>query len=240
MLRSARLGGIALVFWLQLVRPAAATLAERLRSFPAVGEPLPLPAAQGALVYPAWFEGTWQVRTTLVDLAAPLGKKVIDSQAFAASRQLRGKPITFLARFVRSGGLVVADLAFNDRSIAEAYFGRRNVLGVEVRPQDPNRQVLRLRGNQRGELLTLRRQIDKPTPDRFDVGEYYQQIFTGSRVPSLRGIETVTLYSRTRTGIGAEQMTAVYLDPREPAYFEAGGRAVSAYRYRLEFRRVGR
>ncbi|BAC91773.1 glr3832 [Gloeobacter violaceus PCC 7421] len=219
--------------------PVAATpLAERVRAFPAVGEALNLAAARGELVYPDWFAGTWRVRTTLADLAAPQGETVINRQAFAASQTLKGKPVDFQARFVRNRRQqVVADLAFNNRSIAEAYFGRANVLGVEVRPDEPNRQVIALKGDRRGELVTLRRHSEKPAANRFEVAEFYQQTFTGSRVPNLRAIETVTLYTRQGAGITAEQITAVYLDPRDPAYFDAKGRAVTVYRYRLEFNR---
>ena len=192
----------------------AETLAEHVRRFPQVNEAVAMDTARGELVYPDWFFGTWQVSTTLVDLAAPLGDGVINRRAFAASRALKGKPVRFRARFVRNRfGEVVADLAFNARSISEAYLGKA-VIDVVVRPEDVNRQVLKLRGGREGELVTLRRRTEGSGADRFDAAEFYQQTFTGERVPTLRAIETTTLYTRRPTGtFTADQMTAVFLDP---------------------------
>ncbi len=237
------LGFAAVLLLTCLGLPAwAVPLSQWVNNFPKIQSAQVLESASGALVYPEWFLGTWQVRTTLTDLAAPLGEKIINRQAFAASRSLKGKPVSFRARFIRNSRQeVVADLAFNNRSISEAYFGKENIVRVEAGPEEPNRQVLTLKGNRRGELITLRRRTEQPGTNQFDVAEFYQQTFIGSRVPNLRGIETTTLYRRTRDDrIGADQVTAVFLDPRDPAYFDARNRPVTLYRYRLDFERLSR
>lgn len=230
--------GATLIVGVMALPASTETLRDHLRRYPSINQLLALEEARGELVYPDWFAGTWQVRTTLVDLTAPLGGKVINREAFEASRALKGKPVTLPARFVRNTrGAVVADLRFNGRSIAAAYLGKDNVLNVEVRPDNPNRQLLTLRGDRRGELITLRRRTEQPGQGRFDTAELYQQTFSGGgRIPNLRTIETTTLYKLgTDRRIKAEQLTAVYLDPRDPRYFDARDRPVTLYRYRLEF-----
>lgn len=51
--------------------------------------------------------------------------------------------------------------------------------------------------------------------------------------------EVLTEYMRQSDDtVTARQVTAVYLDPRNPRYFNAGGRAVAIYRYSLSLSRV--
>lgn len=51
--------------------------------------------------------------------------------------------------------------------------------------------------------------------------------------------EVMNRYSLMEDGfVRAQQRTAVYLEPRDQLYFQAGGQAVAVYDYELEMRRV--
>ena len=59
----------------------------------------------------------------------------------------------------------------------------------------------------------------------------------------LNEVETTTAYRVVEGGengdsaskrIEADQVTAIYLSPKDPDYFAAGGHPVALYRYRLE------
>ena len=144
----------------------AGELSERLASFPQWEKIKTVKSAQGELVYPDWIEGNWQLKSTLVDLVAPLAPDVI-TPGFEGNRPYLQQPISFPVKFVphkliepnlkdlnlklvnrkESKGLeIVADRAFNALSIARAYLGERTVLSVKVDPDSSLRQITFLRG----------------------------------------------------------------------------------------------
>ena len=55
----------------------------------------------------------------------------------------------------------------------------------------------------------------------------------------LNEVETTTAYELKQTGIEANQVTAIYLYPQDPNYFQANSRPVALYRYQLELLPVG-
>lgn len=155
-----------LLIWLFCSGTAwAGPLSERLARFPDWQQLPSLPSAQGDLTYPDWFAGTWNVTTTLVDLAAPLAPDLV-TPGFEGNRRFLEQPIAFQARFLpeaelraesrwlalpRVGRRIVADRAFNGLNLAKAYFdgtnqgGKNPVLAVKTDPANPNRQITLLR-----------------------------------------------------------------------------------------------
>jgi hypothetical protein len=266
--RMVLLGVLLLGLWVGLGAGGAAQagpLGDRLSQFPDwQGKPL-LPSAKGDLAYPDWFEGTWDVTTTLVDLAAPLAPEIV-TPGFEGNRQYLNQPVPFQARFVatlpnRFGGLplppallgkpqIVADRAFNGLNLAKAYLDKPDekspVLAVKVDPKNPNRQITLLRDESEDSVLgakelvstVVARGVETPDPLAFVTTEVFQQEFLGAPQIYFNTVETSTAYELhpdELPRITADQVTAIYLSPQDPDFFAAGDRPVALYRYRLEF-----
>lgn len=237
---------LVLVCFLWCLPARAGALVDRIATFPQWQEKPPVQPAEGDLLYPDWFKGTWEVTSTLTDLVAPLAPEIV-SPGFEANRQFLNQPITFQVQFkeaaisppasalksfgnlprTRQAG-IISDRAFNGLNLARAYLGSGEnspVLDVKVNPLTPNRQVTSLRGDRQLISLVTGRAIETPAPDQFVTTELFQQIFRGGSQPYLNQVETTTDYyyeSGTSPGIHADQITAVYLSPQDPQYFKAG------------------
>lgn len=226
---------LALLFW--GFDASAGQLANRLSQFPNWESKPPVSPAKGDLIYPRWMAGTWQVTSTLVDLAAPLAPKVV-TPGFQSNRQNLDRPVMFAVRFqpVRNKpDDIVADRAYNGTHIARAYLGDRAVQSVKVDPHNPNRQITFLRGDVQLVNIVTARGTETPAPDEFITTEVAQQIFRSQGKIYLNEVETTTAYQyRDDRMIQADQVTAIYLSPQDPDYFQALSRPVALYRYRLE------
>jgi hypothetical protein len=242
-----------LVMWLWLgttMSAGAESLRDRLARYPNWQHPPTTQAAQGDLTYPAWFAGDWQLKSTLVDLTAPLAPDIV-TPGFEGNRAALNHAIDFPVRFgltnlpqsqslvpTRNTTGIVADRAFNGMSIAKAYLGSDRVQSVQVDPTNPNRQLTILKGNRQLESTITDRAVEQPSADRFITTERFQQIFRGTDQPYLNQVETTTDYHRqddSAMPIVADQITAIYLSPSDPNYFKARETPVALYRYKLEF-----
>ncbi|MGF1498663.1 MAG: DUF6816 family protein [Elainellaceae cyanobacterium] len=168
---------------------AATPLQERLHRFPNWNRPPVAAAAQGDLVYPAWFEGTWTVTATLTDLAAPFAPDLM-TPGFESNRQYLQQPVRFQARFVQQSApsvkaspflprlltqasvAIVADRAFNGLNLARAYLnqaeeglGDRLVRQVKVGPANPNRQITLMKGDRQLVSNIIGRAVEVPCTD---------------------------------------------------------------------------
>ncbi|MGI2901803.1 DUF6816 family protein [Tolypothrix sp. VBCCA 56010] len=225
---------------------------QRLANFPRWEKITTVRSPEGDLIYPDWMAGNWQLKSTLIDLAAPLAPDII-TPGFEGNRGQLNQPVSFPVRFIKQqlpiSGLklipridnklpvVIADRAFNSLNLARTYLGDR-VLSVKVDPKSPNRQITLLKGNlQLVSIVTAR--ATETTPDnKFITTEVFQQLFKGGSNPYFNSVESTTAYRKLSTSnpvIEADQVTAVYLSPQDPDYFKAGSHPVALYRYRLEF-----
>lgn len=252
---------ICLVILLGLAMPSpsaqAGALTDRLSTFPHWDHPPLTQPAKGDLFYPDWMIGTWSVTSTLVDLVAPLAPEIV-SPGFESNRRTLNQPVTFLVRFVsaaqpqpsrnkllipgeplQNAHTVIADRAFNGLNLARAYLGDRQVLSVKVDPRSPNRQITQLRNDRQLVSIITERNTETPDPDTFMTTEIFQQFFRGMPQAFFNVVENTTAYSRqpasSSSAIVADQITAVYLSPQDPDYFQARDRPVALYRYRLDF-----
>lgn len=231
----------------------AGELSERLANFPQWEKLTSVQSASGDLVYPEWMAGTWQVTSTLVDLAAPLAPEIV-TPGFEGNRRQLNQPVSFVVRFVKEqpyiselkilpqlkkkSPILVADRAFNSLNLARAYLGDEAVLLVKVDPDSPNRQITFLRSSRQLVSIVTARATETTPDDKFITTEVFQQLFKGGSRPYLNSVESTTAYHKLPTAnpaIEADQVTAVYLSPQDPDYFKAGSRPVALYRYRLEF-----
>ncbi|MDY6803492.1 MAG: hypothetical protein SXA11_06750 [Cyanobacteriota bacterium] len=239
----------------------AGPLADRVAKFPNWQTKPPVTSAKGDLIYPNWMAGTWQVTSTLVDMVAPLAPDIV-TPGFEGNRRYLNQPISFLVRFqeatenayktqndnsifakialfnyvknIRTS--IVADREFNGSNIAKAVLGESSILSVRVNPENPNRQTTILPGNLELISLVTERGSEMLNPEEFIATEITQQIFNGESLVYLNEVETTTDYRHIlpEDKIEADQITAIYLSPKDPNFFVAGDRPVSLYRYKLE------
>jgi hypothetical protein len=227
----------------------AGQLAARLEQYPNWKSKPSLQAAKEDLIYPDWMEGTWQVTSTLEDLAAPLAPEIV-TPGFEGNRKYLHKPVQFQVRFARKlttnptksfvpslikGQLpVVADRAFNGLKIAKSYLGDKGVLSVKVDPKNPNRQITFLPQKRQLISTVIARGNETPNLNKFIATEVTQQVFRSAEQFYLNEVETTTAYELLNSGkIVANQVTAIYLSPQDPNYFQASDRPVALYRYHL-------
>jgi hypothetical protein len=207
------------------------------------------------LVYPDWFAGTWQMTSTLVEMIAPLAPEIV-TPGFEGNRQFLQQPITnpirfipaqveggrFLGRILKTQTKIVADRAFNGLNLARAYLGEDGVVSVTVDPDNPNRQITFLKGNQQLMSTVTGRAIEAPTDQDFVTTEVFQQFFGGNRpTVYLNEVENTTAYHfdpNHDPKLTATQITAIYLSPQDPHYFKALNHPVALYRYQLTFQKT--
>jgi hypothetical protein len=236
----------------------AGTLQDRLAQFPNWHSPPSLPTAQGDLYYPDWLAGNWQVTSTLVDAVSPLAPAIV-TPGFVANQASLQKPVTFVVRFgpeklsivakhvqspipktiapARSSG-IVADRVYNGQNLATALLGSDAVQSIKLDPQSPNRQITVFQNGQR--LLTeiSARGVERSSSTDFFSSELYQQTFRRSAQIYFNRVENTIAYHRAMDEppvINAEQVTAIYLSPQDPDYWQARDHPVALYRYQMQF-----
>jgi hypothetical protein len=244
---------LILLFLISGGEATAAELAQKLANFPQWEKLTSVQPASGDLVYPDWMAGNWFVKSTLVDLAAPLAPDII-TPGFEGNRQYLNRPVSFRVRFVKQPPSligskilfnknnnklpIIADRAFNGLNLARAYLGDRAVISVKTDPDNPNRQITLLRDRRQLVSIVTARATETSPDSKFITSEVFQQLFKGGLNPYFNSVESTTAYSKLSTSnpaIAADQVTAVYLSPQDPDYFKAGNKPVALYRYRLEF-----
>ena len=206
--------------------------------------------AKGDLYYPDWMAGTWKVTNILEEQVAPLAPDLV-TPGFEDNQKYIGEPIIFPVRFgkeyyvpekkwffpqlVATENPVVADRAFNGKSIVKAYLGNDSVLKVAVDPQDPNKQITFLKGDIKSVSQVTKRAVEELSRDRFTATEVTQQLFKSPTKIYLNEVETTSDYHLLDPqNIEAKQVTAIYLSPQDPDYFQTGDRPVAIYRYHLD------
>ncbi len=246
---------LGLLIWFLGWSPVwAESLGDRLERYPQWQDlPSLNPVQTGEdLIYPDWFAGTWQVASTLIDQVAPLAPDLV-TPGFAANETLIGQPFLFRVRFQlqtnflvkplslprQTAAAIVADRAFNGAEIAQAYLGEKTVQKVEVDPQNPNRQLTILKGDRRLISTVTGRAQAQPKPDQFFSSELTQQQFQSSEQIYLNRVETTTDYQQLDSDhVTANQVTAIYLSPSDPDFFQAQNKPVALYHYHLDLTKI--
>ncbi|MCJ8278380.1 MAG: hypothetical protein MJK14_00100, partial [Rivularia sp. ALOHA_DT_140] len=77
----------------------AGELSQRLKEFPSWEKLTSVQPAVGDLIYPEWIKGEWEVKSTLIDLVAPLAPDIV-TPGFESNRKYLNQPISFQVRFV--------------------------------------------------------------------------------------------------------------------------------------------
>lgn len=230
----------------------ANSLSDRLELFPQWDGKPSVEVARGDLHYPDWMFGTWEATSTLIEQVAPLSPDIV-TPGFEDNQQYLNRPIQFQVKFIEQQlretknwfknrsqvdrTVIIADLAFNGKNIAEAYLGNKNIVGVKVDPDNPNKQITLLEGERSLISSVTERATEIPQVDRFIATEITKQLFRSPEKIYLNEVETTSDYHLQASGeIDGEQITAIYLSPQDPNYFKAIDRPVAIYRYRLHLR----
>lgn len=236
-----------LVFCTDNGNAKAGELNQRLKNFPQWEKLTSVKSAVGDLTYPEWMKGEWLVKSTMLDLVAPLAPDIV-TPGFESNRQFLNQPVSFQVRFIDSllnqkakEERVIADRAYNSLNLAQAVLGDGVVKAVKLDPNSPNRQITFLRGERQLVSIVKNRATETTADGKFITTEVFQQLFKGGSRPYLNSVESTTSYKRLFTQstsnpvIEADQVTAVYLSSQDPDYFKAANKPVALYKYRLEF-----
>jgi hypothetical protein len=254
---------IVLTLWLNGLPTASANpgpLQLRLEQFPDWRSPPVLQPAKADLYYPEWMSGQWKVTSTLVDLAAPLAPTIV-TPGFEDSQKLLQKPVTFEVKFGPAPAVaplipsspfpvgmispsndttpqIVADRTYNGMSLATALLGKDVVQAIKIDPRSPNRQIAFFQNGQQLVTQISKRGAETPSSSEFVSSELYQQFFSNDTQIYFNQVENTIAYRLKMTNpplIEADQVTAIYLSPQDPDYFQAKTQPVTLYRYQLQF-----
>lgn len=197
----------------QTQAPAASPLQRRLAQWPDWALPAPLPRPGSTdLLYPEWFEGTWQVSSS-------------DGAEYAV-------------RFMASPAGVVGDRAFNAAAVGRAVLGEQ-LRSVANDPTNPNRQIARLQAAA-GPAISLEstvvgRRREELGRDGLLVDELALQIVHGRGDPAVSRVETLSRFERQGNAmIAVTQWQASYPSPAEG--LRAQARSTNQLTLRLERR----
>lgn len=80
----------------------AGPLADRIANFPNWKNKPSISAAEADLIYPDWMAGTWNVKSTLVDMVAPLAPAIV-TPGFENNRSYLNHTVNFQVRFIKLG-----------------------------------------------------------------------------------------------------------------------------------------
>ena len=199
---------LTMVLQLVLVDAAAADdrdqvfLEQRFSNWPewTLPAPLPRPRARQDLIYPTWFDGTWEVQS-----------EQLDDQG---QRQSGEEPLLHQARFrLDQRGDLVGDRIFNARSVGDALLGDQ-LLSIEQDPDQVNRQLARLKGDLMLETTVIGRRESNPSKNSvFFSDELALQVLHSPAAPRISRIETLTRYERCGPSICADQRQVSHAGP---------------------------
>ena len=202
------------------------------------------------LELPPWCKGTWMATSTLRSITAPAGYKLFGrTGSYEAARDTIGQPLVYKARFLRSGGLVVPDRAYNVACIAEAALGDGSVLscsddGARLSVRAVDGSVCDVR------LLPLARVAMRgmtPTDEGGDVlytAELVRQTVNVQledlrTQTSVKEVETITVWLDNSSDdvVQSLQRTATYLPRSDLRYVDAKGRPIDIRWYDVVYQR---
>mmetsp|Transcript_38639 Transcript_38639/g.74071 ORF Transcript_38639/g.74071 Transcript_38639/m.74071 type:complete len:326 (+) Transcript_38639:79-1056(+) len=220
----------------------------------------------GEMVYPAWMEGTWDVTCEFTGYQFPsrVPKEKITANANIPGFQklslvylpdVGKSPSTYQLRFSPrpSDSKVVEDRAYNLRSVIEGYLGPGLIDNVECSSKEPNRTTVTLkslatRNAERIELFTNSRETDTRNSDNAHIAaECIRQVTLGYSneygvarmlVTDYQNVWTFVPTPNDSNSISGELVTAGYLQPSEPEYFNVTTNPVVLFSHRMKLTRA--
>lgn len=224
-------------------------LDQRISQYPQWDHKLSLPKPTQELIFPDWFEGTWNVTSTLKEQIAPLSPQ-FKTPNFDRNEIYLEKNINFLVKFISTiltpknnnfvptiinqNQVIIPDQAFNSLSITQAYLGTENVKQVIVNKFNSTEQKTVFQKDNELISTVIGRKQETVSPNDFITSEITRQFFRRPNSVYLNLVETTTKYQLiNKNEIEGKQITAVYLSPEDPDYFLAIEQPVALYYYTL-------
>ncbi|CAB9516923.1 expressed unknown protein [Seminavis robusta] len=196
------------------------------------------------IIYPSWFQGTWQISSRTTDVQAPCGAALFGGNAtLERAKNEIGTTLQYDARFIStttSTGAIVADRYYNVQSIAKAAMGEFSVMDIPVATPNKLTCVLLPKGSPRMlqvDLIALNRRQETISDLQFDCSEVTREIVApvnnnnappqqqpqsnnnnnNNNNPILKEIETTSLYTYnpSKNEITCQQRSATFLLPSQ-------------------------
>ncbi|NEP44459.1 MAG: hypothetical protein F6K35_36680 [Okeania sp. SIO2H7] len=200
----------------------AGTLTSRIDDFPNWENKPSISIAKEDLIYPDWMAGNWNVKSTLIDMVAPLAPEIV-TPGFENNRKYLHQSVNFKVRFIKfepnlnieeisqqklinlpiywsteksdlPPEAVIADREFNGLNIGKALLGDDAILSVKIDQNNPNRQTTILLDNLELVSVITGRAREQLNSDNFITCEITQQLFQGETMIYLNEVETTTDY----------------------------------------------
>ena len=206
--------------------PAQAPLVDRQAQWPEWTLPAPLQRpGRRDLLLPSWMLGSWTLQevdpdgpsnSTIPDQATALDEPVTGPSTRLPSTPAALTPVItpgVSVRFLETRrGQVVGDRAFNALAIGRSVLGD-SLLRVDNDPENPNRQLARLRDDRLLESTVIGRASVTLDPDTFLADELTLQILHGPGQPQISQVEVLARYHRLENSVAIEQWQASYGSP---------------------------
>jgi len=208
-------------------------------------------------VFPEWLEGSWNAKQIFSGFEFPLLAKnevmrEVDVPGFKTCSIIDfadvGKsPVEYELRWVRKGGSVVEDVPLNLRSSVRAHLGGKGqVTQVAYEPEkDANRLSVYIQGSrnaERVEIFVNSRGSDSAGSEAglYITSEYRRQATFSSRV--LQGNNGNYQHFRTfqrmdNDHVRLNVLTASYIDPLSPLFFQAWDKPVVIFSHEVSLSR---
>ncbi|KAA8494643.1 hypothetical protein FVE85_2884 [Porphyridium purpureum] len=192
--------------------------------------------------FPAWMNGEWNVHSTIWRVLTPQGDQLANADAARVAFADIGRTVDYSLRFKpvqREGDAqprYVPDRVFNTISSTNAFAGRPVIASVSIENSRPKRLIALYRGatgarslqfvnNRSAEIIT--------NPDgkpEFICSESYRQVFynpSSDRGPVTTDYEIIQRFVQVNEKrLEGTLRVAVYLQPLDQKYFDAGNKAV--------------
>eukprot|EP00283_Hemiselmis_rufescens_P007043 CAMPEP_0173426564 /NCGR_PEP_ID=MMETSP1357-20121228/6000_1 /TAXON_ID=77926 /ORGANISM="Hemiselmis rufescens, Strain PCC563" /LENGTH=289 /DNA_ID=CAMNT_0014390261 /DNA_START=257 /DNA_END=1127 /DNA_ORIENTATION=+ len=213
--------------------------------------------------YPEWLEGTWVAESRFAGYELPVKKlskeTLMKDTAIAGFQKLSVLTVPDMAasmryplRFVKNdNGKVVEDVAFNVASVVDNSLGYRAVQGVEYNPSKDAARVSvtflpgKTRNAERIELFVNLAE-SQGSGGAFVTSQYFRQVTYSLSKEFGVARQEVGEYSHFWTyeqgdspdQVRANLLTAAYLQPQDPLFFESPQMPVVVYSNEFRFKKL--
>lgn len=217
--------------------------------------------------FPPWLEGEWRVTSRFAGYlftATKISKQRLltnvvvpgfQKLSIAENADVGKEACEFARRYVSRSGQVREDRAFNYKASIEAHLGEPGIVERVVcdDERNPNRVTIELRpGSRNGErleLFTNSRKSETVDATLFLCSESLRQVTLGGPTFSQPGVARIVIGEyqhfwsfrhRPAEGVvGANVLTAAYIEPQDPMFPEAFNEPVLVYSHDLTFQGAG-
>jgi hypothetical protein len=251
---------LLLALW--TLQPLSSRLCPSARLSLPVGE-----SAPGALHYPSWLEGTWEVTSTIESFTVPLGTAFVDPFTLASAEEdiSAEEQLRYLMRFLTDAGApgsCIQDRGFNGAQEAAAFLGAMGDLvscAYTIEPQAPHGRLSlafaaeeAATGSREGsaaadvwiDIMVKWQQSQRLGDGAYVTSELLEQrVSQPGEMDQVSLVESITRFEPPESGgaggVSARNRLAQYYSPDGVYAAMARERAVASYDYSWRMQPVG-